>query len=199
MFELKKSLTGILLFTSICCGVVQAQGVKMYTDRAPTAVEMANILFSSQSDQALLAKPSKMKMRSISFGKPKKQEPTISYAQSGSQSQNSIGLPIKFGYNSTAILPESLPFLEEVGKMLEMPAYAQKKLVVEGHTDASGSRGYNQYLSEKRAEAVKVYLMDRFSITKDRLVVNGMGENQPLAGLSPYAATNRRVQFYSAP
>lgn len=199
MFELKKSAIGLLLLSSFCYGSVQAEDVKMFTDRAPSAAEMGNILFSGQGNQDGLSKAGGMKMRSISFGKAKSFEPKVSHQQNAAQSKNSIGLPIKFGYNSSEILSDSLPFLDEVGKMLTMPDYAQKKLVVEGHTDASGSKRYNQYLSEKRAAAVKGYLMTRYNISENRLFVNGMGENHPLSGMSPYAAVNRRVQFYSAP
>ncbi len=197
MLHIKKTLGSIFLLTTIWHGAIQAQGVKMYSGAPPSAEEMANILFSQPENNVGSIKPGGIKMRSISFGKAKKPEPT--YAQATPQNKNSVGLPIKFGYNSSDILPESLPFLDEIGRMLAMADYAQKKLVVEGHTDASGSKGYNQYLSERRAESVKAYLMGNHNIADNRLFVNGMGENQPLPDMDAYAAVNRRVQFYSAP
>lgn len=200
MKRLDKTLFGAFLVAILWPYGSQAQGVKVY-DQPPSAEEMAKILFpkTSGKNPENTAKPKAIKTRSISFGKPKLPEPDLSQVNPSSEENNSIGLPIKFGYNSAQILPESVPFLNEVGKMLSMGDYANERLVVEGHTDASGSEGYNQYLSEKRAEAVKNYLTANFNIVGDRLFINGMGEKQPLPGADPYAAVNRRVQFYRAP
>ena len=60
-----------------------------------------------------------------------------------------IGLPIKFGYNSDQILSESKEYLDVVGEMLNLSDYASERLVIEGHTDASGSDRYNEKLSKK--------------------------------------------------
>ncbi len=188
MFNLKVHISGFIVLFSMLQSVCFAEEVKMFSNRAPSAQEMADILF----------KP-KMKTRSISFGKPKTSAPAVSQTDVVENNRAAIGLPIKFAYNSAKIMSNSKPFLNEIGKMLSMPEYAQERLVVEGHTDASGSEGYNQYLSEKRAKAVKVYLAKKFNIAEDRLFVNGMGESQPLSGENPYAAVNRRVQFYKAP
>ena len=74
-----------------------------------------------------------------------------------------------------------------------------KICLLKGHTDASGSEFYNQVLSERRANSVKKYLTDNFNIATNRLFVTGMGETQPLSGVAPNAAVNRRVQFRKAP
>ena len=169
-----------------------AQAVKMYSDKAPSAEEMGSILFSNQPAEM---KPAGIKMRSISFGKPKNlPEPKVV-----SQQSSTIGLPIKFGYNSSEILNESKPFLNEIGRMLSLPDFSGEKLLIEGHTDASGSENYNRYLSERRAESVKNYLRNNFNIASNRLFVTGMGESQSLPGVDPFAAVNRRVQFRKSP
>jgi len=66
--------------------------------------------------------------------------------------------------------------------------------VIEGHTDLSGSPQHNQALSERRAEAVKRYLVDH-GIAADRLTTVGYGSSRPLTtDPSPTAqAINRRV------
>lgn len=198
MLNLNKTLKGVILLTAVWQFNAQAEGVKMYTDRPPSAEEMAKILFANP-DSPAATKPTGFKTRSINFSKTKIPEPSLAEAKQASESGNRVGLPIEFGYNSTEILTKSLPFLDQVGKMMSMPDLADKRIVVEGHTDASGSQQYNQYLSERRAEAVKTYLMNKFNVAESRLFVNGMGENQPLEGYDPYAAVNRRVQFYQAP
>ena len=172
-----------------------AQTVKMYSDKAPSAEEMGSILFSNQPAEMPAMKPAGIKMRSISFGKPK----NLPESKAVSQQSSTIGLPIKFGYNSSEILNESKPFLNEIGRMLSLPDFSGEKLLIEGHTDASGSENYNRYLSERRAESVKNYLRNNFNIASNRLFVTGMGESQSLPGVDPFAAVNRRVQFRKSP
>lgn len=70
--------------------------------------------------------------------------------------------------------------------------------VVEGHTDASGSAVYNYDLSQRRAEAVRDYLVEKHGIDRECLTIRGLGESRPMNGTSPYDAVNRRVTF-SAP
>lgn len=177
-----------------------AQSVKMYSGSAPSAEEMGNILFSNQPTETPAMKPDGMKMRSISFGKPKTAPSSADLGTPAvAEQSSSIGLPIKFAYNSAEVLGESKPFLDEIGRMLSLPNFANEKLVIEGHTDAGGSEDYNRYLSERRATSVKNYLKQKFNIASNRLFVNGMGESQPLPDVSPYAAVNRRVQFRKAP
>jgi len=166
----------------------------MYNEKAPTAEEMGDILFSRQPSEM---KQGKVKMRSISFGKPKNALPKQPISEN--QQTATIGLPIKFGLDSTAILEESKPILNEIGRMLGLSNFANEKLLIEGHTDASGSEFYNQNLSKRRANSVKKYLTDHFNIATNRLYITGKGESQPLPGVAPNSAVNRRVQFRKVP
>ncbi|MEO1878936.1 MAG: hypothetical protein ABGX40_03060, partial [Methylococcales bacterium] len=100
MFTLKKSLNGIFLLTSLWHGSIQAQDVKMYSDRAPSAEEMAYILFSTPENNAASAPPGAIKMRSINFSSANQHTPPLSQTPQTNQHGNSIGLPIKFAYNS---------------------------------------------------------------------------------------------------
>jgi len=180
----------------IIAGSAIAEDVIMFTNRVPSAVEMGNIIFSHP------AKPqaSGMKMRSISFSSSNSTAKKLPELTVDSlQPNTAVGLPIKFAFNSATVLNESKPFLNKIGKMLALPDYSKERLIIEGHTDATGSETYNQSLSEKRAQAVKAYLEGHFSVASNRLLVTGFGENQSLPKISPYAAVNRRVQFRKTP
>jgi len=70
-------------------------------------------------------------------------------------------------------------------------------LSIEGHTDSDGADDYNMELSRKRAESVRAYLINEFSISSDRLEAKGWGESKPIDsnGSSEGKANNRRVEL----
>lgn len=87
---------------------------------------------------------------------------------------------VLFDTGSDRIRPESTPTLEEMGAMLE--EHPELKLLIEGHTDDGGAAASNQALSEKRAEAVRQYLVDAYGIDKARLQAKGFGASKPATG-----------------
>ena len=68
---------------------------------------------------------------------------------------------------------------------------------VVGHTDTSGTAAYNQKLSQRRAEAVKAYLVKNFSIPEARFVTVGRGAENPVAdnATEDGRAMNRRTDI----
>jgi outer membrane protein OmpA-like peptidoglycan-associated protein len=112
-------------------------------------------------------------------------------------SGTALGLNILFAFNSTSVLPESVPYLERLGEVLTLPENQGKVVNIVGHTDASGGVAYNQALSEQRALAVGQYLVDVWRVDPNRLGVEGRGKSQPLAGTDPFDGINRRVEFYA--
>ena len=67
--------------------------------------------------------------------------------------------------------------------------------MLSGHTDAKGSDDYNQKLSERRAEAVKKYLVEKLKLSPDNLTTAGYGRRDLKNKDNPFAAENRRVQI----
>ncbi|MEA1938775.1 MAG: OmpA family protein [Pseudomonadota bacterium] len=112
---------------------------------------------------------------------------------------SAIAYPIHFKVNSYEIPSEAVNFINSIGTMLQMDDYRTTRLIVEGHTDASGSAAYNKRLSEKRAKAVYDYLVDHFDIKQTRLEVIGKGEEDLFDVVHPFSGENRRVQFRRAP
>ena len=66
--------------------------------------------------------------------------------------------------------------------------------VVAGHTDAAGGEAYNQDLSERRADSIKRYLVDKYGIAATDLVTVGYGKSKLKDPAQPMAEVNRRVQ-----
>ena len=107
----------------------------------------------------------------------------------------SIDLEIGFNYNSATIAPRAVQTVNSLGRALSDPEMANCVFVLGGHTDAKGGEGFNQDLSERRADAVRTFLAEKFNISRDRLVTVGYGKSQIKNKNNPYAAENRRVQI----
>jgi outer membrane protein OmpA-like peptidoglycan-associated protein len=107
---------------------------------------------------------------------------------------SALSLPVQFSFDSADILPAARQQLDALAEGIRLLPQA-KPVVIEGHTDAAGPEQYNEQLSQRRAQAVKRYLVASHGINPARLRAVGMGEYKPLAGSDPYASENRRVQF----
>ena len=101
---------------------------------------------------------------------------------------------IFFATGSDRIQPESTPTLTEITQMLKQ--HGDLKLTIEGHTDNTGGDAANQQLSEKRAAAVKQYLVQQ-GIEAARLQAKGLGESKPAASNDTPEGRqqNRRVEL----
>ncbi|HYI28433.1 MAG TPA: OmpA family protein [Bradyrhizobium sp.] len=105
-----------------------------------------------------------------------------------------IDLEITFDYNSAEISAKSLSSVQALGKALSSADLKGSTFIVAGHTDAAGSEGYNQDLSERRADSIKRYLTDKYGIAGADLVTVGYGESKLKDPGQPLAEANRRVQ-----
>jgi OOP family OmpA-OmpF porin len=99
---------------------------------------------------------------------------------------------VNFEYNSAQLTPQDEAILDSVADILaQRPQFAVE---VQGHTDSSGPDAYNQDLSERRAGAVRDYLVGR-GVPATRLSARGYGESEPVADndTAEGRALNRRV------
>ena len=105
-----------------------------------------------------------------------------------------IDLEINFDYNSADISAKSLPSVQALGRALTNNDLKGSTFIVAGHTDAAGGDAYNQDLSERRADAIKRYLVDKYGINGTDLVTVGYGKSKLKDPAQPLAEVNRRVQ-----
>ena len=112
-----------------------------------------------------------------------------------------MSAPELFAFDSAKLSPAQ-PKLDDIAKLLnDNPSIGN--VVITGHTDRLGSEKYNQKLSERRAEAVKSYLVGK-GVAASRLTAQGKGESQPVvqcndkkqkrADLIKCLEPNRRVE-----
>ena len=105
-----------------------------------------------------------------------------------------IDLEINFDYNSAEISKTSLPAAQELGKALSNPSLKGSTFVVAGHTDGIGSEAYNQDLSERRADTIKNFLVQKYGLNGADLVTVGYGKTKLKDPQNPANPLNRRVQ-----
>ena len=106
-----------------------------------------------------------------------------------------LDIEIQFDFNSDTVRAASIPDLNALGTALIDPSLSQSRIILNGHTDAKGSNEYNLELSERRAVAVREYLISRFPIDDNRLIAIGFGEERLKNTYEPEAAENRRVEI----
>lgn len=101
---------------------------------------------------------------------------------------------VEFDFDKADIKPA---YDKEIQKFADvMKNYPDLNVVIEGHTDSTGKAAYNQKLSEKRANSVKGYMIEKFGIAESRLTAEGYGESKPIDSNKTKAGrqNNRRVE-----
>ena len=106
-------------------------------------------------------------------------------------------MPVNFAFNDATVKETDRPILDRFAKVVTQ-YYPGSKITVEGFADPAGSTSYNVRLSQRRADAVKGYLVTN-GLTTEQLATIGYGETRlvtPKAwGDQPGADLNRRVVF----
>jgi outer membrane protein OmpA-like peptidoglycan-associated protein len=105
-----------------------------------------------------------------------------------------IDLEINFEFNSATISSTALPQVTALGEALTSSDLKGRTFLLAGHTDAKGSDTCNQGLSERRTEAVKRFLQEKYGIEAANLVAIGYGKTQLKNPSDPFGFENRRVQ-----
>ncbi len=107
---------------------------------------------------------------------------------------------VHFDFDKSTLKPEAQTILKRNVQLLKENPKAQIRIA--GYTSASGTEEYNQKLSERRADAVRAYLVNEGVITRDRLSTIGYGETRPAIReaapkelYSKAAKANMRVLF----
>ncbi len=101
---------------------------------------------------------------------------------------------IRFESDSAKLTAEAEPILQQVQSLLDQRK--KIRLRIEGHTDGVASEAYNQDLSQRRAAAVRTWLVEK-GVASNRLDAEGKGESEPVADNSTTQGRrlNRRVEI----
>jgi len=156
---------------------------------AEDAAAAARLLKERQADEQRTAQLLASRGEDI----PIKEGPTLEFVEPTSEDKNTLKT-IYFDYNKANIRPEYQPVLENISKW--MAKKAEQQLLVEGHCDERGTDEYNLALGERRALAVRRYLV-ALGVSADRVHTISYGEEKPADPGHDEAAwsKNRRAEF----
>jgi OmpA-OmpF porin, OOP family len=106
---------------------------------------------------------------------------------------------IQFPVGQSVIVTGNYALLKTVQKSIA--TFGRPDVIIEGHTDSTGSAATNQALSQSRAEAVKQYLLANGTLPENKLVAIGYGSSRPLASnkTAEGRAINRRIDVLIKP
>jgi OOP family OmpA-OmpF porin len=117
----------------------------------------------------------------------------------GSAKQISLNSRYLFNTNEFKIKPGAMKDLEEMaGELKKFPGF---DLVINGHTDSTGSKSLNQKLSENRAKAIESFFVTRLPAFKGKVKTHGYADEYPVAPNSTPEGReqNRRVEVFFIP
>jgi outer membrane protein OmpA-like peptidoglycan-associated protein len=100
---------------------------------------------------------------------------------------------IQFPVGKHVIMPSNYSLLSKAQRAIR--TFGEPNLVIEGHTDSTGSDVNNQHLSQRRAESVRAYLVANGTLPMDKIIAVGYGSKRPLASnkTATGRAINRRI------
>ncbi|MDO9262976.1 MAG: OmpA family protein, partial [Desulfosalsimonadaceae bacterium] len=101
---------------------------------------------------------------------------------------------VLFATGRAELAPGAMQTMNNLAAFLNK--YTDRKILIEGHTDSTGSATLNQGLSERRAQSVKIALLGK-GVSFDRIDTVGYGMDRPVAGNDTAAGRqqNRRVEI----
>jgi outer membrane protein OmpA-like peptidoglycan-associated protein len=181
-------------FVNCTFTIDNARGIKAYIDEHRTAnapqdsVVLTDTLFFQMPGGGAADDPTLIASIRVAAGGKKLYDVLTANGRVSTQG-------ILFDVGSDVIRPESTPTLKEIGEMLQQ--HADLKLTIEGHTDDVGNAPSNQTLSDKRAAAVRQFLIATYQVDAARLVSKGFGSTKPAApNTTPEGRQmNRRVEL----
>ena len=106
---------------------------------------------------------------------------------------------VRFPVGKSVIMPENYALLSKVQKAIRN--FNDPRVIIEGHTDSTGSVEVNQLLSQQRADAVREYMIANQTLPVERIAAVGYGSERPLASNATQEgrAINRRIDIIITP
>jgi outer membrane protein OmpA-like peptidoglycan-associated protein len=186
---------------SMTAGLALAGDGNVSTNQIINALQLKPVTRGLSTEQAAVQLDPAVKAKEASFLQGLRNRKTRSLSISEREqiaeiatTKPNIDLEINFDYNSASISTASMPSVKALGEALSDAKLKGSTFVVAGHTDGIGGDVYNQNLSERRAETIKRYLVEKYGLTNGDLVAVGYGKTKLKDASNPADPINRRVQ-----
>jgi OOP family OmpA-OmpF porin len=190
-------LTSFSLVLTLLCGAATSVIAAEASHAAPSKDDIIKALTAPVGDVAqtrgFAVHPAVPGGPAPKAGTPASLKMNEGTAKPAAPAHASINEEILFGLNSAESHPMSKEALSQIAQALAAPQLKDAKILVEGHTDSTGTPERNLSLSQERAEAVRNYLVNEAGISPDRLSAVGKGQSEPIDPNNPLAPENRRV------
>jgi outer membrane protein OmpA-like peptidoglycan-associated protein len=187
-------------------GVTTGLQIHINTQRTKTPAEglIGDIFFTNELKEVVVAEVPREKISARTPGISAPKRKPVSglddiLEERKSSNTGCVSILVPFETNSIEI---SQPLDEKMQPLLEyLVRYPRARVTLTGHADNVGSDAYNMALSQRRARAVRDYLIEKFSMDAGRLMVRGVGAAEPVASNdTPYGqAQNRCVVIQCCP
>jgi outer membrane protein OmpA-like peptidoglycan-associated protein len=109
--------------------------------------------------------------------------------------KKTIDMELLFPFASAAISPKVKSQLGALGEFLQTAQLGAGEFLIEGHTDGVGAAEANKLLSERRAQAVKSFLVTEYKVSPRVISTSGVGAANLKDAANPGSDSNRRVEF----
>jgi outer membrane protein OmpA-like peptidoglycan-associated protein len=172
---------------------LQAQIMKLQGQVA--SLEGQGLKERKEKERLLAAKRFNEKLSSIQhFFKPQEAEVY--------KKQNQVIIRLKamqFPVGQSVILPENYALLSKVQHAIR--TFGEPEVIIGGHSDSTGSEQLNEHLSQKRADAVRQYLVANGTLPFEKIIAVGYGSMRPIASNASASgrAINRRIDVIITP
>ncbi|MGR3321328.1 MAG: OmpA family protein [Pseudooceanicola sp.] len=185
----RQLVLGIVIFAAGLA--LPMAGAAQSSDASEMSAEELENVFKKQKTRGLVLAPTNQEENGAQVDEPASGESAATYVELNPEEQ--VNIQISFDFDSAALRDDQKPKLATLCQVMQSADIEQFRII--GHTDASGSAGYNERLSRLRAEEVKRYLVGDCGIDELRLEAVGVGEAFPLDKQDPRGDVNRRVEF----
>ncbi len=173
------------------CPDTDGDGIEDAKDACPEVAGLRRFRGCADSDGDGIADP---KDKCPNEAGPSDNEGCPNPTEEAIEALNELGATVQFELNQADLKPEAIELLISVYDI--MTKFGNTNFSIEGHTDTSGPKAFNQKLSEDRAEKVKSHLVEK-GVDGTRLSTKGFGEDSPKVSNNTRDGriTNRRVEF----
>jgi outer membrane protein OmpA-like peptidoglycan-associated protein len=161
----------------------RGQDAVQYLGASPTSEELVKALKLSSGKGAIFAT------------RGTKPANAIAGMQVGSaaQARPTVALDVKFALNSAELTESAKQLAKELATAINSDQLSADRFRLVGHADSSGDSDFNRWLSRRRAEAVRAYMIRSLGVAPQRLEATGRGSDDPLDAAHPESGVNRRV------